>query len=76
MLRNTTISFIGSGAMAEAMIRGILNQQLIHAEAITASGPRAERAQELRGRYGIRAVTDNCQAARSAGLEILPRPRP
>ena len=64
VLRNATLSFIGSGAMAEAMIRGILNQKLIDPDAITASGPRPERAQELRGRYGIRTVTDNCQAAR------------
>jgi pyrroline-5-carboxylate reductase len=71
MLRNTTISFIGSGAMAEAMIRGILNEQLIHPEAITASGPRPERAQELRGRYGVRAVTDNCQAARAGKIVVL-----
>lgn len=71
MLRNTTLSFIGSGAMAEAMIRGILNQKLIEPEAITASGPRPERAQELRGRYGVRGLTDNCQAARAGKIVVL-----
>ena len=29
MLLNTTLSFIGSGAMAEAMIKGILAEKLI-----------------------------------------------
>jgi pyrroline-5-carboxylate reductase len=71
MLRNSTLSFIGSGAMAEAMIRGIINEQLINPDAITASGPRPERAQELRGRYGISAVTDNCQAARAGRIVVL-----
>lgn len=71
MLRNTTLSFIGSGVMAEAMIKGILNQKLIDAERITASGPRPERAQELHGRYGVRGVTDNRVAAREGHVVIL-----
>jgi pyrroline-5-carboxylate reductase len=71
MLRDTTLSFIGSGAMAEAMIRGILNQKLVEPEAITASGPRPERAQELRGRYGVRGVTDNRAAACAGRIIVL-----
>jgi pyrroline-5-carboxylate reductase len=71
MLRETTLSFIGSGAMAEAMIKGILAHGLIEPESVTASGPRAERAQELRGRYGIRAVTDNKAAARAGKILVL-----
>jgi pyrroline-5-carboxylate reductase len=71
MLRETTLSFIGSGAMAEAMIKGILTHGLIEPESITASGPRPERAQELRGRYGIRAVTDNRGAARAGRIVVL-----
>jgi len=71
MLRGTTLSFIGSGTMAEAMIRGILHEKLISPDAITASGPRPERGQELRGQYGIRAVTDNCEAARVGKIIVL-----
>jgi pyrroline-5-carboxylate reductase len=71
MLTDTTLSFIGSGAMAEAMIKGILAHGLIDAERIAASGPRPERAQELRGRYGIRAVTDNRAAARAGKIVVL-----
>ena len=52
MLRNTTLSFIGSGAMAEAMIRGILNEQLIHPEGITASGPRPDAPRSCAGDTG------------------------
>ncbi len=71
MLQDTTLSFIGSGAMAEAMIKGILGDSLIEPRRVTASGPRAERAQELRGRYGIRTTTDNAGAARAGQIVVL-----
>jgi pyrroline-5-carboxylate reductase len=71
MLIDTTISFIGSGAMAEAMIKGILGNHLIDPKDVIASGPRPERAQELRGRYGIRAVTDNKVAAEAGRIVVL-----
>jgi pyrroline-5-carboxylate reductase len=71
MLLNTTLSFIGSGAMAEAMIKGILAEKLIDPDFIMASGPRAERGQELRQRYSIGAVTDNRAAARYGHIVVL-----
>jgi pyrroline-5-carboxylate reductase len=71
MLLDTTLSFIGSGVMAEAMIKGILANNLIDPIKITASGPRPERGQELRGRYGVRAVTDNVAAARAGRIVVL-----
>ena len=43
-----TIGFIGAGNMAEAMIRGLLRGRDFAPEQITASGPREERANELR----------------------------
>ncbi len=71
MLIDTTLSFIGAGTMAEAMISGILNHKLIVPERITASEPRPERIQEMRGRYGIRAIADNCAAARAGKIVVL-----
>ena len=71
MLIDTTLSFIGSGAMAEAMIKGILARHLIDPEDIIASDLRAERAQELRGRYGVRSVTDNKAAAQAGKIVVL-----
>ena len=71
MLRETTISFIGSGIMAEAMIKGLLNQSLIDAERITASGPRPERGEELHERYGLVGTTDNRQAAGASQIVVL-----
>jgi pyrroline-5-carboxylate reductase len=71
MLTDTSLSFIGAGAMAEAMIRGILSHKLIEPHQITASDPRSERGQELHGGYGIHTTTDNCAAVRAAKIVIL-----
>lgn len=65
------IAFIGPGVMAEAMIAGLIRQEVATPELITASGPRAERVEELASRYGIKPMTDNGQAAGSAEVIIL-----
>jgi pyrroline-5-carboxylate reductase len=59
MFKDTTIAFIGSGTMAEAMIRGLLNQKSVTADQIIAAGPRPERGQHLQERHGIRVTTSN-----------------
>jgi len=71
MFNNSQLAFIGSGAMAEAMIRGILNQKLIPPERITASGPRPEQGQQLAGSYGVRWTTSNREAAENADVVVL-----
>jgi len=71
MLNDTTLSFIGSGVMGEAMIRGILAQDLIAPEAITASDPLSDRVQDLHARYGVNGVTDNRLAARTGKIIVL-----
>ncbi len=71
MLTGKTLAFIGSGNMAEAMIRGLLNQELIEPAQVIASGPRPERGEELRQRYGIRTTTQNREAAEQAHIVVL-----
>ncbi len=71
MLTNTTIAFVGSGAMAEAMIAGLLNQELIEPQSIIASGPRIERGESLRKQYHVRVTTDNRVAVEGAGVVVL-----
>ena len=68
---NKRIAFIGPGVMAEAMIAGLLNRKLSKAQNISASGPRAERGEELRKKYGIRVTTDNAAAVREADVVVL-----
>jgi pyrroline-5-carboxylate reductase len=57
--------------MAEAMIKVILDKKLIPPKQIIGSGPRQERGQELRDRYGIEATTDNREAAQAADIVVL-----
>ena len=71
MFKNKIIAFIGPGAMAEAMIAGLIRQKVTNPGAILAAGPRAKRAEELHKRYGIEAVTDNPAAARVADVVVL-----
>jgi pyrroline-5-carboxylate reductase len=71
MLNETKLAFIGSGTMAEAMIKVILDKALIPPKQITGSGPRQERGQELRNRYGITTTTDNREAAQAADIVVL-----
>ena len=68
---NKKISFIGPGVMAEAMITGLLRQELAQPENLTASGPRAERLKELEERYNIQSTTDNATAASHADVVVL-----
>jgi pyrroline-5-carboxylate reductase len=71
MFSNATIAFIGSGSMAEAMISGLISQKLIDPQSIVASGPRPERGQYLRDKYGIRVTADNGAAVEGAGVVVL-----
>lgn len=71
MLSSCYVAFIGSGVMAEAMIRGVLKQGLLSAEHIVASGPRPERGQELQARYSVRWTTSNTEAAKGADVVVL-----
>ncbi len=71
MFENTTIGFIGSGNMAEAMIKGILGKKLVEPASIFAADPRAERLAYLQETYGIRTTTNNREVARTADVLVL-----
>jgi len=71
VFENRKIAFIGSGVMAEAMIAGLIRQGVASPGSLIASGPRPERGEELKARYGIEACTDNAAAARQADLVVL-----
>ncbi|MCB0085206.1 MAG: NAD(P)-binding domain-containing protein, partial [Caldilineaceae bacterium] len=71
MLADSRITFIGSGAMGEAMIKGVLAQKLTGPKQITASDPIAARREALEGAYGICTAADNAQAVRGASIVVL-----
>jgi len=71
LFSNRKIAFIGPGAMAEAMIVGLIRQKVAPAEALIAAGPRPERLETLRDRYGIATHSDNAEAASQADVVTL-----
>lgn len=70
-ITNSTISFVGAGAMAEAMIAGLLEKQLITPDRVMASNPRLKRGEELNERYGIKHTTGNREAAAFGEIVVL-----
>jgi len=65
------IAFIGSGAMAEAMISGLLRHKLARPENLYASDTRIERVEALHKKYGVEPFTDNNRAANHAEVVVL-----
>lgn len=71
MTDNNKIAFIGPGVMAEAMIAGLIRQNVADPTRMIASGPRIERGKELSSMYGIETTTDNAAAVRNAEVIVL-----
>jgi pyrroline-5-carboxylate reductase len=65
------IAFVGSGAMGEAMISGLLGGKLARPETLLAADVSAERVEEMHTRYGVRPFTDNRAAVDQAEVVIL-----
>lgn len=68
---NKTITFVGPGAMAEAMISGLIRQGLAEPSHLLVSGPRAQRVEQLKERFGVHPFTDNAAAASQADVVVL-----
>jgi pyrroline-5-carboxylate reductase len=71
LLSDSKITFVGSGAMAEAMLSGLLSQGIATAQNMVAAGPREERGHELQEKYGVQFCTDNSQAVAGANVVVL-----
>jgi len=62
VLQGTKLSFIGCGAMAEAIIAGLLKKNLVKTEQVVGSHPRKDRREELQKKYWIRILESNKDA--------------
>lgn len=70
-LEDSKVAFIGSGVMAEAMIRGLIDKDLLNGDQIIATDPHRERGHELVARYNLNYTPDNAEAAREANIIVL-----
>jgi len=63
--------FLGTGNMAEALLKGLLRDGTADPEEIVCAEPRAPRREEIADRYGVEVTADNRAAAALADLLIL-----
>lgn len=64
-------SIIGPGVMAEAIIKGLLKNEVVEASDILTSGPRQERLDELHKRYQVQTTLNNQTSVIKADVVIL-----
>ncbi|MCM3869276.1 MAG: pyrroline-5-carboxylate reductase [Pyrinomonadaceae bacterium] len=62
VLQGTKLSFVGCGAMGEAIIAGLLKKNLVKTEQVVGSHPRKDRREELQKKYWIRIFESNRDA--------------
>ena len=65
------LSFIGGGAMAEAIVRGVLDKGIAPASDICVGEAVEQRCEWLQQNHGVVATTDNVEAAQSGDLVVL-----
>jgi len=65
-LEDCRLAFIGCGAMAEAMIAGLLRKKLVSLDNVVGSHPRLSRREEMHVKYGIEMFEHNRDAALAA----------
>ncbi len=66
-----TIAFLGSGNMAEALVKGLLRAHVAAPSEIICTDRRAERGPELTHKYGVRFQKDNLAATGEASIVVL-----
>ena len=71
VLAGRRIGFIGSGNMAEAIIRGLLVSKTVDPSRITASDVLKERLDFMESTYRIHTTTDNAVLVKAADILVL-----
>lgn len=70
MSQSPTISFIGAGNMASAIIGGMLDSGF-KAASIWVSAPDDSHLQSIKGKFGVSVTTDNRHCAQQADIVVL-----
>jgi pyrroline-5-carboxylate reductase len=65
------VVFLGTGNMAEALLKGLLREGTADPEEIVCAEPRPERREEIANRYGVEVTGDNRAAAADGDLLVL-----
>ena len=65
------VAFLGGGKIAEAVTAGLIRSGARKPDELMLTARRAERAEELRARYGVATTLSNAEAARWADILVL-----
>jgi pyrroline-5-carboxylate reductase len=65
------IALLGTGNMAEALVKGLLRAGTANADEILCAEPRAERREEIAARYGVTTLASNLEATEQADIVVL-----
>ncbi len=65
------ITFIGGGAMGEAIVSAVLKTGAAQASEVVVSEPVRARREQLESAYGVRTSADNAKAVEGAALVLL-----
>jgi pyrroline-5-carboxylate reductase len=65
------VTFIGSGAMGEAMIKGMVAQDVVQAPQIVASDPVPARREQMKSQFGVTTTDSNLNAVQEADVVVL-----
>jgi pyrroline-5-carboxylate reductase len=70
-VKGKTVGFVGGGNMGEALIRGLVESNLVPPEHIHVTDVRADRVRQLAEQYGLRAVDGNVALVSGADVVVL-----
>ena len=71
MFSSKRIGFVGSGAMGEAIIKGLLARGIVAPSNLIASDPVPSRREQISTDYGVDTTDDNMVAVRDADIVVL-----
>lgn len=71
MALSRKLAFIGTGNMAEALVRGLLRAGVSRPDEIVCTGRRADRLGQIQTAYGVATTSDNSAAVAQAEVAVL-----
>jgi pyrroline-5-carboxylate reductase len=70
-LSGARLAFLGSGNMAEALVKGLLAAKAVQSQQVVTTARRQHRLDLLHTRYGVRTSLSNSEAVRDADVVVL-----
>ena len=70
-VKGKKVGFVGGGNMGEALVRGLVESNVVPGDKILLADVRADRVRQLADQYGLHAVTGNAALVSEADVVIL-----